>query len=89
MTPLSSDRPLSDPNDDLFGHAPFSKHLANAICSQRGADGIVLALYGRWGSGKSTVLGYVLHYLKQVPELEQPVVVPLNPWRFAGQENLS
>lgn len=89
MTPLSSDRPLSDPNDDLFGHAPFSKHLANVIRSQKGADGIVLALYGPWGSGKSTVLGYVLHYLKQVPELEQPVVVPFNPWWFAGQENLA
>ena len=89
MTHLSSDRPLSDPNDDLFGHAPFSKNLANAIHRQKGADGIVLALYGPWGSGKSTVLGYVLHYLKQVPESERPVVVPFNPWWFSGHENLA
>lgn len=89
MTFLSSDRPLSDPNGDLFGHAPFSKHLANAIRCQRGADGIVLALYGPWGSGKSTVLGYVLHYLKQAPESDRPVVVQFNPWWFAGQENLA
>lgn len=89
MTDMSSDRPLSDPNDDLFGHASFSKHLADAIRRQNGADGIVLALYGPWGSGKSTVLGYVLHYLKQVPELERPVVVPFNPWWFSGQENLA
>ncbi len=89
MTPLSSDRPLSDPNDDLFGHAPFSKHLADAIRRQKGADGIVLALYGPWGSGKSTVLGYVLHYLKQAPEPERPIVVPFNPWWFSGQENLA
>ena len=89
MTSLSSDRPLSDPNDDLFGHAPFSKHLANAIRCQKDTDGIVLALYGPWGSGKSTVLGYVLHYLKQAPEPERPVVVQFNPWWFAGQENLA
>lgn len=89
MTHLSSDRPLSDPNDDLFGHAPFSKNLADAIHRQKGADGIVLALYGPWGSGKSTVLGYVLHYLKQVPEIERPVVVTFNPWWFSGQENLA
>ena len=89
MTPLTSDKPLSDPNDDLFGHAPFAKHLADAIRRQKGADGIVLALYGPWGSGKSTVLGYVLHYLKQAPESERPVVVPFNPWWFSGQENLA
>lgn len=89
MTLLSSDRPLTDPNDDLFGHAPFSKHLADAIHRQKGADGIVLALYGPWGSGKSTVLSYALHYLKQVPEPERPVVVQFNPWWFSGQENLA
>lgn len=89
MTLLSSDRPLTDPNDDLFGHAPFAKHLADAIRCQKGEDGIVLALYGPWGSGKSTVLGYVLHYLKQMPAHEQPVVVPFNPWWFSGQENLA
>jgi predicted KAP-like P-loop ATPase len=89
MIPLSSDRPLSDPNDDLFGHAPFSKHLADAIRRQKSSDGIVLALYGPWGSGKSTVLGYVLHYLEQVSELDRPVVVPFNPWWFSGQENLA
>lgn len=89
MTSLSSDRPLSDPKDDLFGHAPFAKHLAEAIYRQQGDDGIVLALYGPWGSGKSTVLGFVLHYLEQVPERERPVPVSFNPWWFSGQENLA
>lgn len=28
MSSLSSDRPLVDPKDDLFGHAPFGKSLA-------------------------------------------------------------
>lgn len=89
MTPLSSDRPLSDPDSDLFGHAPFSRHLADAIIRQKGADGIVLALYGPWGSGKSTVLGYIQSYLKQAPVDDQPVVVQFNPWWFSGQDNLA
>lgn len=55
----SADLPLKDPTQDLFGHAPFAKMLAKAIQRFPSSDGIVLALYGPWGSGKSTVLGFV------------------------------
>ncbi|MBN9331775.1 P-loop NTPase fold protein, partial [Comamonas sp.] len=89
MTALSADRPSIDPKDDLFGHAPFAKSLADSICRYPGSDGLVLALYGPWGSGKSTVLGYVGHYIEQQPEEDRPVVVPFNPWWFSGQENLA
>jgi len=89
MTALSADRPSIDPKDDLFGHAPFARSLADSICRYPGSDGLVLALYGPWGSGKSTVLGYVGHYIKQQPEDDRPVVVPFNPWWFSGQENLA
>lgn len=89
MTALSSDRPSTDPKEDLFGHAPFAKNLADCICHYPGSDGLVLALYGPWGSGKSTVLSYVRHYLEQRSEAERPVVVTFNPWWFSGQENLA
>jgi predicted KAP-like P-loop ATPase len=89
MTALSADRPSLDPKDDLFGHAPFSKSLADSICRYPGSDGLVLALYGPWGSGKSTVLSYVQHYLEQRPQDEKPVLVKFNPWWFSGQENLA
>jgi predicted KAP-like P-loop ATPase len=89
MTALSADRPSIDPKDDLFGHAPFANSLADGICCYPGSDGLVLALYGPWGSGKSTVLSYVQHFLEQRPENEQPVLVKFNPWWFSGQENLA
>lgn len=89
MTVLSADRPSVDPKDDLFGHAPFAKNLADSICRYPGNDGLVLALYGPWGSGKSTVLSYVRQYLEQRPEHEQPAIVTFNPWWFSGQENLA
>ncbi|WP_434130693.1 KAP family P-loop NTPase fold protein [Methylocaldum sp. GT1BB] len=89
MTALSADRASSDPKDDLFGHAPFAKTLAESICRYPSSDGLVLALYGPWGSGKSTVLNYVRHFLEQRPEGERPIIVPFNPWWFSGQENLA
>ena len=87
MTALSADRPSTDPEDDLFGHAPFAKNLADSICRYPSSDGLVLALYGPWGSGKSTVLNFVRHYyLEQKPE---HVVAEFNPWWFSGQEDLA
>ena len=77
MAILSSDRPSIDPKQDLFGHAPFAEALAKSIHSYPDADGVVLALYGPWGSGKSTVLAYVLHYLQYQAEKEPPVIVTL------------
>lgn len=67
MTALSADRPSTDPRDDLYGHAPFAKSLADSICRYPSNDGLVLALYGPWGSGKSTVLSYVRHFLERRP----------------------
>ncbi len=89
MTALSADRPSIDPENDLFGHAPFAKNLALSISRYPSNDGLVLALYGPWGSGKSTVLNYIQHYLDQQDEDKRPVVVTFNPWWFSGQENLA
>lgn len=86
---LSADRPSTDPAQDLFGHAPFARTLAKAIRGFRGSDGIVLALYGPWGSGKSSVLAYIQHELENGSDEDRPVVVPFNPWWFSGQEHLA
>lgn len=88
-TSLSPDRPSTNPTEDLFGYAPFAKTLAKAINTYIGSDGIVLAIYGPWGSGKSTVLAYIQHELESVPEDKRLVVVPFNPWWFSGQEHLA
>ena len=46
-----------------MGYASFAKNLADAIARITPTDGLVLALYGPWGSGKSTVLNFVGSYL--------------------------
>lgn len=86
---LSGDKPLTNPNDDRLGYAPFAKHLAGSIAEMAPSEGLVIGLYGSWGSGKSTVLNFVVHYLERLPEDDRPVVVRFNPWWFAGQEELT
>ncbi|MHB8348669.1 MAG: KAP family P-loop NTPase fold protein [Acidiferrobacterales bacterium] len=85
----SADVAYGDPKEDLFGYAPFAEHLAQGICNQRNGDSVVVAIYGPWGSGKTTVLKYVRYYIEQKPEHERPIIVSFNPWWFSGQENLA
>ncbi len=86
---VSADRPVERPEQDLFGYAPFAKQLADSICSLRGLEGLVIALYGPWGAGKTTLLNLVRHYISCHTEEEQPVIVLFNPWWFSGQENIA
>ncbi len=101
---LSADRPQAVITKDclakdLFGHAPFANMLAKSILGYPAStDGLVLGLYGAWGSGKSTVLNYIEYYinhpdewsdnLKNTENTPTPVIVKFNPWWFSGQDNL-
>src|SRR5579863_7715966 len=85
---LSADRPGIEPNSDRLGYAPFAKRLAHSIARLSRAEGHVVALYGGWGFGKTTMLNYVRHYLNEMGPNERPIVVTYNPWWFSGHEDL-
>lgn len=87
-TTFSGDKPLKNPEQDRLGYKSFAKHLAISICKMTPPEGLVLALYGEWGSGKSTVLKFVAHYLEQEKD-NPPIVVDFNPWWFSGREDLT
>lgn len=86
---LSQDTPLIKPEEDRLGYASFAKHLADSICKMDFPEGFAIAVYGSWNSGKSTLLNFVVHYLKQKPEEEQPIIVPFNPWLFSGYQDIT
>lgn len=86
---LSQDTPLIKPEEDRLGYASFAKHLADSICKMDFPEGFAIAVYGSWNSGKSTLLNFVVHYLKQKPEDEQPIIVPFNPWLFSGHQDIT
>lgn len=86
---LGSDLPLVDPAEDAFGYAPFASLLAEAIVGNRSPQGLVLAVHGKWGSGKSSLLNFIKHDLNMLPEDRRPVVVDFNPWWFEGREQIA
>jgi len=86
---LFADNPLTDPKQDRLGYAPFARYLADSICKMNFPEGFVIAVNGSWGFGKSTLLNFLVHYLKQKPENEQLVIVPFNPWLLNGDEDIT
>ena len=86
---LGSDLPVSDPANDAYGYAPFASQIARAIVSNSNPHGLVLAIHGTWGSGKSSLLNFIKHDLTTLPEHERPVLVSFNPWWFEGREQIA
>ncbi len=82
-----SDKPLSDPKEDRLGYSSFAQRIAENILKMAPPEGLVIAIHGPWGSGKSSVLEFVCHYLQEKPPDEQPLIVRFNPWWFSGQED--
>ncbi|MDZ7957502.1 MAG: P-loop NTPase fold protein [Aulosira sp. DedQUE10] len=86
---IFADNPLTEPVSDRLGYAPFAKHLADSICKMNFTGGFVIAVYGHWGFGKSTLLNFLVHYLQEKPEDEQPIIVSFNPWLVTGDEDIT
>jgi predicted KAP-like P-loop ATPase len=83
---LSSDKPLTELSEDVLGYSFFAKSLADSLHQGSFDDGIVLSIYGEWGSGKSTALSFFESHLK---ELDQDIsILHFNPWWFSGEEAL-
>jgi hypothetical protein len=84
---LSSDRPIDKAADDALNRAGFSKRLANAIRSAPGDESLVLALYGPWGSGKSSIKNMMLEELRS-DDWTCPIILEFNPWRLGEESQL-
>ncbi len=82
------DKPLVNPENDRLGYAPFAKHLATSVVEMAQTEGLVIALNGPWGSGKTTITNFIEFYFSQLPVKKRPVVMHFNPWWFSGDENL-
>jgi predicted KAP-like P-loop ATPase len=86
---IASDAALTDPAHDAFGYAPFAQRIADAVCKTPSPQGLVMAIHGLWGTGKSTLLNFVRYNLDKLQSNEKPVVIDFNPWWFNSREHLA
>jgi len=80
-----ADVPLKTPEQDKLGFAPFAKRVASVIKRMDVKESVVFGIYGKWGSGKTTFLNFLTHYLNNDNSV---IIVRFNPWWFSGKEKL-
>ena len=83
-----ADLPISTPDQDLYGIDAFVKSLAQSVCIMKTPQGVVIALNGPWGSGKSSAINLLKHHLQDAVAKGEIEIVTFNPWWFRGEEAL-
>lgn len=73
-----SDDPVSLRDEDLFSRTDYADRIADlAFEVTRQTDSAVIALVGRWGSGKTSMINFIK---VRIDEEESFKVVDFNPW---------
>lgn len=86
----NTDRPIDNVKNDLLRRASFSKQLAKALYYYSGDDSLVVGLFGKWGSGKTSVINMALQTMDEMnyDNEEKPIIVKFAPWNYSSQDNL-
>ncbi|MEU6261564.1 P-loop NTPase fold protein [Streptomyces sp. NPDC047043] len=82
---LSGDDPIDDASQDLLQRADLADAFAAEIRRTSAKHGAVVALTGKWGSGKTSLANLTRRALDAVDEV---YVVQFNPWFFSGTDQL-
>ena len=55
-----ADKPIEKADEDLLGRSDFAKQFGKSICEYDSKDGLVIGLYGKWGSGKTSIINMAI-----------------------------
>lgn len=83
------DKPIMNSEEDLLGRTSFSKKLGESIQSWTEKESLVIALYGKWGSGKSSVINLAKEHIKKSSRGNKPTIIDFNPWLFSESNNIT
>lgn len=59
------DLPIKNANDDGFNRKDYAKNLAEALLKSKYKSSFVVGLYGKWGSGKTSLCNMILEEVKK------------------------
>ena len=87
----NADKPIKTGSEDLLGRSFFSKQLAKALYECDASDGLVIGLFGEWGSGKTSVLNMTMNEIKNMGEESENelLTVTFSPWNYSDKDNLT
>lgn len=82
------DKPIETEKDDFLGRKRFSQHLGKALLDWKEKESLIIAIYGEWGSGKSSVINLASESIERGSHKNKPTIIEFNPWVFSEEDNL-
>ena len=82
--PIATDHPIEHADHDTLQRSELAKSFARRVLSLSASKGLVVGVFGPWGSGKTSYINLARSAFneKNVPILD------FNPWMFSGTEQL-
>ncbi|MDA2180097.1 P-loop NTPase fold protein [Bacillus cereus] len=82
---LYPDTPINVAAEDKLERSHFTDRLTNIINTRMEKESIVIGLYGKWGTGKTSVLNLMKQRIKKENDV---ITISFNPWYFENEEQL-
>jgi hypothetical protein len=85
----NADDPIASLDEDALNRGPFAERLAGVLKAAPLHSSSVFALYGEWGSGKTSVKNLVRQrFDASQGDQNVPLWIEFNPWAFSTQTEL-
>jgi Cdc6-like AAA superfamily ATPase len=85
---FSADRPIKRKEEDKLNRESFAEAVAEAVYGWHGRDSLIIALYGPWGTGKTSIKNLIVESLTERFEGDTRIA-QFNPWQFANSKRLT
>lgn len=89
---MYTDLPLNNKTEDKLGRYLFAEEIANGLVNsfEDNNESLVLGINGQWGSGKSTLINFVIKEVERLSDDQgkTTIILNFNPWMFSGQKEL-
>lgn len=86
---MLGDEPIKVLEQDLLNRKDFAKHFAETLIKYDDPSCLITALYGTWGSGKSSLLNLIEDNLRKVSASQSDyIIIRFNPWSIVNLDQL-
>lgn len=83
---ISPDLPINKSSEDKLNRSTFANSLAKTILQYSFPSSFTIGLYGKWGSGKTSLLNMVLEAVEDSDD--SAIILRFNPWLCADPKQL-
>lgn len=85
-----SDKPIEKSSEDFLDRKSFVKIFAKTLLNSCNQDTFTIGLYGKWGSGKTSIVNMTLNEIESMQDNQSdtPIIIRFEPWHFSDSTQL-